>query len=361
MKNTFLITFLSISIAAFAQQRNLKNKAVFLEDISWTEAKQLLTPDAVIVIPLGAEAKEHGPHLPLSTDFLQAEDCANKLALERKVIITPTVNYGYYPAFIKYAGSTSLSYTTSTEMILQIVRTLSSFGPKRFYIINIGISTTPTLANAAGILAESGILLYYSDYDRPAFSNADKQIATKAFGGHADEIETSNVLSIRPDLVDMSKAVNDTTAKGKKGPLTPVDMPGFALSESGIIGYAALATKEKGILSMKAFTRNVTAEIDSISNCALPQVKNRTTEYKIYEGVFTDTAGTKLIISQKDNTLFFVWNGRDLKDFFYLYRDAEDYFTSIPINILFIKSETGEVTKAWCQTAGKSFWVTRVK
>ncbi len=360
MRIIFLIFFLAIiTISAFAQKRNPKNKAVFLEDISWTAAKQLLTPDAIVVIPLGAGSKEHGPHLPLSTDFLQAEDCTSKLALERKVIITPTVNFGYYPAFIKYAGSTSLSYTTSSEMILQIVRTLSDYGPRRFYVINIGVSTTPTLATAAGILAQSGILLFYSDYDRPAFTKADKQIATEAFGGHADEIETSNILAIRPDLVDMTKAVNDTSAKGKRGPLTPVDMPGFAVTESGIIGYAALATKAKGVLSMKAFTKNVIAEIDSISNCALPQVKDRTNEYKVYEGEFTDTTGTKLTISQKNNTLFFVWNGRDLRNFYSLYRDAEDYFTSIPINILFVKNENGEVRKAWCQTSGKSFWVTR--
>ena len=183
MKNIILILLLAITSVSVAQNRNLKNKAVFLEDISWTTAKQLLTPEAVIVIPLGAGAKEYGPHLPLSTDLLQAEDCANRLALKRKVIITPVVNYGYYPAFIKYAGSTCLSYTTSTDLILQIVRTLSGYGPKRFYVINIGISTTPTLVSAARILAESGILLYYSDYDRPSFSEADKKIAKEAFAG----------------------------------------------------------------------------------------------------------------------------------------------------------------------------------
>ncbi len=361
MKNFILIVFLVTTLSAFAQKRNPKNKAVFLEDISWTIAKQLLIPDAVIIIPLGAGAKEHGPHLPLSTDFLQAEDCINRLALERNVIITPTINYGFYPAFIKYAGSTSLSFSTSTDMVLQIVRTLSNYGPKRFYIINIGISTTPTLAIAANILATSGILLFYSDYSRPAFLNADKQIATKAFGGHADEIETSNILSIRPDLVDMSKAVDDTFPKGKKGVLTPTAIQGGILDRSGIVGYATLATKEKGILSMTAFTNNVIKEIDSISNCPLPKEKDRTNEYKLYEGKYIDTAGTKLIISQNNDKLYFIWNGRDLTNFFPLYRDAEDHFTSLIMNVLFVKNEKGEVTKAWCQSSGINFWVTKVK
>ena len=42
-------------------------------------------------------------------------------------------------------------------MIIQIVRSLSNYGPKRFYIINAGVSTTPTLEIAAKTLAEEGI------------------------------------------------------------------------------------------------------------------------------------------------------------------------------------------------------------
>ena len=65
MKNILPIIFLIVSLTSSAQKRNINNKAIFLEDISWTTAKQLLTPDAVVVIPLGAASKEHGPHLPL--------------------------------------------------------------------------------------------------------------------------------------------------------------------------------------------------------------------------------------------------------------------------------------------------------
>ena len=106
MRNNLLIIFSLITLTGFAQKGNPKNKAVYLEDISWIKAKEILTPDAVIVIPLGAESKEHGPHLPLGTDFIQATAYTNDLALARKVVIAPTINYGLYPAFLKYAGST---------------------------------------------------------------------------------------------------------------------------------------------------------------------------------------------------------------------------------------------------------------
>jgi len=362
MKNIILTALIAISLAGNAQTRNKKNKAVFLEDISWTTAQQLLTPDAVVVIPLGAGAKEHGPHLPLSSDFIQAEGCSELLALERKVIVAPTLNYGFYPAFIEYPGSTTISFSTATDMVLQVVRSLSNHGPKRFYIINIGISTTPTLEAASKILAAEGILMYFSNYDRPNYKAALDPIKVQPFSGHghADEIETSNVLNFRADLVDMKKAVNDSSGKNKSGILTPVPVEGGVYNATGINGNASLGTKEKGRSSMIAFAGEVVKDIDSITTCALPEIKDRTAEYLKFEGTYVDASGKKLIINQTDNQLFFVWNGRDFRNFVHLSMDAEDYFTSLFIDVLFVKNEDGRVTKAWCKSRGENFWVTKI-
>jgi creatinine amidohydrolase len=310
---------------------------------------------------LGAGAKEHGPHLPLSTDFIQAEGLAKLVALQRKVIITPVVNYGFYPAFLKYPGSTSTNFRTATDMVVQIVRSLAGYGPKRFYIINVGVSTTPTLETAAKTLAEEGILLYFSRYDRPAFDNSDAAFRTKEFSGHADEMETSNILYLRGDLTDMSKAVNDSSMKDKRGNMSPVPVEGGNLNTSGINGYAALGTKEKGEKGLKSFANELIKEIDSVTNCALPVAKDRATEYSLLEGTYSDAYGKKLVISQKNNILYFVWDGRDTRNFFHLYKDAPDYFSSMGMNILFIKNENGKAEKAWCQYRGENFWVTKDK
>ena len=349
-------------MTGIAQKSNPKNNAIFLENISWTSAKEILTTDAVVVIPLGAGAKEHGPHLPLSTDLIQADGVRDFLALERKVIIAPTINYGFYPAFIKYAGSTTLSYTTSTEMILQIIRSLSNYGPKRFYIINIGVSTTPSLETAAGILADEGILLYFSNYSRPNFDKTAAQFKTKDLSGHADEIETSNVLSLRPDLVDMNKAVNDSSAKGKQGMiLSPDDVENTAYSPSGIVGYAALGSKQKGKLSLNAYTKVVISEIDNIATCALPNEKNRQSEYKQYEGEYAGTGRKNIIIQIKDNHLQYKLADAKFFSPYLLSRNAEDYFSAQNLTILFVKNEVGQIIKAWCQNRGESFWLTKVK
>ncbi|GAB4005525.1 hypothetical protein GCM10028808_05530 [Spirosoma migulaei] len=355
------LSFLLIFIAwtAAAQIRNPANKAIYLEDISWTKARELLTPNAVVVIPLGAGSKEHGPHLPLATDYLQAEGYAKEIALQRNVLIAPIVSYGFYPAFLKYPGSTSINFETATATVVQIVRSLASYGPRRFYIVNIGVSTTPTLLVAAKTLADEGILLYYSRYDRQGFVQAEQPFRTRAYSGHADELESSNLLNLRPDLVDMSKAVNDSSMKGKSGGMTPVMVAGGNLNTSGINGYAALATKEKGRKGMAAFAKELIREIDSVSTCTLPKAIDRTALYESYIGTYVDKAGTELVISQKGNRLFFLWNKIDTSNFFHLYQDAPDCFSSMNLNVLFVRNDLGQVTKAWCQFRGASFWVTK--
>jgi creatinine amidohydrolase len=83
-------------------------EGVLLEDLTWQEAERVLTPDAVVVIPIGAQAKEHGPHLKLRNDWTIAEYLKGRIVERSKVVVAPTVNYHFYPAFVEYPGSTSL-------------------------------------------------------------------------------------------------------------------------------------------------------------------------------------------------------------------------------------------------------------
>src|ERR1700686_3202538 len=74
---------------------------LLLEDLSWQQAEQVLRPHTVVVIPIGAAAKEHGPHLKLNNDWLLAEYLKREIVKSAEVVIAPTVNYHYSPAFIE--------------------------------------------------------------------------------------------------------------------------------------------------------------------------------------------------------------------------------------------------------------------
>ena len=168
-------------------------------NLSWDEAEQILTPDTVVVIALGAESKEHGRHLQLNNDFLMAEYLKKRVlsAAPQNIVIAPTINYSFYPAFLEYPGSTSLSIDTARAMLTDIIHSLAHYGPRRFYVLNTGISTLRPLAQAAADLAKDGIVLHYTDLTKD--DPVEKKLRQSG-GTHADEIETSMMLYIAPEI-----------------------------------------------------------------------------------------------------------------------------------------------------------------
>lgn len=237
---------------------------VFLAELTWQQAEQRLRPDTVVVLPLGAAAKEHGPHLPLNTDQLQADYLARRIAERADVVIAPTMTYGYYPAFVEYPGSISLRRETARDLIVDICRSLAAFGPKRFYVLNTGISTLRPLADAAAILAHDGILLHFHD-PRAATAALERSLLRQPRGTHADEAETSKMLHIVPAAVDMSKAVPDhhpeTTPAG--GLTRDPSRPGV-YSPTGTWGDPTLATPEKGRRLVEAAVASILIEIERL-------------------------------------------------------------------------------------------------
>ncbi|MBV8544057.1 MAG: creatininase family protein [Acidobacteria bacterium] len=242
-------------------------KGILLENLTWVEAEKVLTPDAVVVIPLGAESKEHGPHLKLKNDFLIAEYLKKRVLESSRVVMAPTINYNFYPAFLDYPGSTSLRLETARDMVVDICRSLAKFGPKRFYILNTGISTLRPLAAAAEMFAAEGIVMRYTDLH--VTEPVEKQIRKEEGGTHAEEIETSMMLYMAPESVDMKEAVRDY--KGSKpGGLTRDPNGKGTYSPSGVWGDATLATREKGKIVTEALVNSIVSEIEQLRGTALP-------------------------------------------------------------------------------------------
>ena len=77
--------------------------------------------------------------------------------------LLPTLTYGFYPAFLEFPGSVSLSSGTQREAVAEICRSIARHGPRRFYVLNTGISTVPPLAETAELLSREGIRMRYTD------------------------------------------------------------------------------------------------------------------------------------------------------------------------------------------------------
>ncbi len=247
--------------------------AVFLRDLTWLEAEKVLGPDAIVVLPVGAAAKEHGPHLRLDNDERLADGYARLLAESDRVgvVIAPTLTYHFYPAFAEYPGSTTLRLETARDLTVDVVRSIAKHGPRRFYALNTGVSTVRALEPAALELAEEGILLRYTDVLQ-ALASVEREVAEQQGGTHADEIETSIMLVLAPDRVDMTKAVKDYVPQGTGGLTRNPAGPG-TYSPTGTWGDPTLATREKGRKIVEAFVCAVMSEIEALSLLRPPRAR----------------------------------------------------------------------------------------
>jgi len=267
----YLMLLLILPATALAQTRG-----VLLEELTWQEAEKRLKPDTVVVIALGAAAKEHGPHLKLKNDWTMAEYYKQRVLMAADVVIAPTINYHFYPAFMEYPGSTSLRMETARDLTVDICRSLARFGPRRFYIINTGVSTLRALKPAAEILAADGILLHYLNITKDVESVV-KPLAKQEGGTHADEIETSEMLYIDPTSVDMKKAAKDyhprpdarTGTRLTRDPQVAARGEG-TYSPTGTWGDPTLATRDKGQKVIEATLAVILKQIETLRQTALP-------------------------------------------------------------------------------------------
>lgn len=255
-----------------AEQRALASAgSVRIAELSWTDAIARLDSSTVVVIPIGAEAKEHGPHLPLNNDWLLAEYFAQRVASTTPVVLYPTINYHFYPSFVEYPGSTTLQLETARDVVIDIVRTIARHGPRRFYILNTGVSTLRALAPARDSLTADGLLVRYTDILNVG-REAEDRIRQQPGGTHADEIETSMMLYMHPEVVDMRKAPDDYHPGS--GGLTRDSLRAVreqkVWSRSGTFGNATLATREKGRIVTEAQVAGMLGEIEALRRTPIP-------------------------------------------------------------------------------------------
>lgn len=254
-------SLISVPVACVQAQSAGVKASRKLEDLTWVEAEKLLGPQTIVVIPIGAASKEHGPHLLLSNDLILADYFTREVMMRTSVVVAPVVNYHYYPAFVNYAGATTLRLETARDLMVDICRALSRFGPKKFYALNTGVSTIRALEPAVEILAKDGITFRFTNI-LEAGREAEKAVRQQKEGTHADEIETSMMLFIAPKTVDMKKAAKDFPTG--TGPMQHSDPNAPRYSASGIYGDATLATRAKGERVARATVDYMVNEIERL-------------------------------------------------------------------------------------------------
>ena len=240
---------------------NRETGGAWLERLAWPEAERLLQQDPVVVLPLGAAAKEHGPHLPLNNDALIAEWLAREVAARAAVLMAPLINASFYPAFVDYPGSITLTADTACDLVVESVCSLAAHGATRFYVLNTGVSTEGPLRRAGERLEAEGLRYAFLRLGETG-KRLPADLLEQGWGTHADEHETSLMLHIAPEVVDMSKAVDD----GSDGAGRLLRERGDGIySPSGVYGQATLASADKGAVIAATLLEQALADIGSLA------------------------------------------------------------------------------------------------
>jgi creatinine amidohydrolase len=247
-----------------SQNQSPGKKGAWVAGLAWPEVESRAAAGAVAVLPVGAACKEHGMHLPLNTDQIQAEWLAGQITTSRNVLIWPTVTYGYYPAFVDFPGSCNLAKQTFSSAICDILQGILRTRVRRILVVNTGISTIEPLQKAISMLEKNDHVILVNVYAGSHFRQAQREVEEQALGRHADEIETSIMLAMAPHLVDMTKSTRCLGYSGA-GVLNRTD-PGLQnYSPSGVIGDATLASRDKGERLVQAILDDLNELFEQLS------------------------------------------------------------------------------------------------
>jgi creatinine amidohydrolase len=224
---------------------------------------ETLTPEErrkwIAVLPLGAY-EQHGPHLPFETDALIAEGIASRLKVavpaNLPVTFLSVEPVGYSVEHMDVAGTKTLTFNEAIERWLAIAERLSGLGIHKFVMLNAHGGNSPLMTI---VVTEArmrfNMLAVATSWTRFGVPDGLITPEAKAIDIHGGDIETSVMLALHPEKVDMSKAENFSSRQSEfiRGfkHLRAYGPHAFGwkmsdLSTQGVAGNAGAATAEKG-------------------------------------------------------------------------------------------------------------------
>jgi creatinine amidohydrolase len=225
-------------------------------DLKASEINALPRPETVAIVPV-ASTEQHGPHLPTQVDCILVGEIARRAAARAEasgpVVVTPVIWTGLAEHHMGLGGTVSLDFATFAALIGGVCRSLVHHGFSRILLLN---------GHGGNVAALTVIVNEVAPALRAPIATATYWLlAREAFGRiledqknvrHACEAETSMMLALRPDLVDMGQAQQAV------GPTSPeiVDIVGSdgahrwqsfqVRTTHGAIGDPRRASAEKG-------------------------------------------------------------------------------------------------------------------
>jgi creatinine amidohydrolase len=259
-----------------------KLRSYNIANLTYVDIQNYLKEKDAVMVPI-ASTEQHGPHLPLKTDTVTAEEISQRIAEQIGILYTPCIWTGYSPQHMSEAGkgrgTITLRSSTLLDLIYDVARSLIHHGFNRILFINGHGSNIKVVDPVLRRLRyETGALIsfikpYMENYEglmKGLLENPPEETP----GWHASELETSQMLAhdaragtnyvrmdrakktlvhipeFLPKTFEKHEGMPDVEFEGYKYFSFPMDHHEFI--ESGTIGNPLRATAAKG---EEAFTR----------------------------------------------------------------------------------------------------------
>lgn len=244
---------------------------------------------AVAVLPLGA-TEQHGPHLPLNVDTVLVNgvvrEALTHLDKKEPVLVLPTQTVGLSTEHIAFAGTLTLSTQTVISQWCDLGASVARAGVKKLLLFNAHGGNVGLMDVVARELrAQHGLIVYSSSwYNLPIDAQAMAQFSAQEhrFGIHAGDIETSMMLALAPELVDMTKAHNFASTSEQRAATYPILGNGRSAklgwliqdyNPQGAVGNAAAATAAKGQAVVKSAGEQLAKLLQELMDLPLSTVR----------------------------------------------------------------------------------------
>ena len=236
------------------KSRSISRKYIFMRPYILAESNWKFIKDAVIdlaILPWGA-TEAHNYHLPYATDIIEADEIAAesaRIAYERgaRLIVLPTIPFGVNTGQTDIKLDMNLYPSTQLLLLDNIIEVLDRQGIHKLLVFNShGGNDFKTALRELGVKYPN-MLLVQTNW----FKAMDKTLYFTHEGDHADEMETSLIMHLRPDLVGPLQEAGDgkdkkSTIQGFREGWAWAERPWSLISEDTGVGNPKEASADKG-------------------------------------------------------------------------------------------------------------------
>ena len=247
----------------------------------------------IAVLPVAA-TEQHGPHLPLRVDTALVEGIIKSslahLPADVSALFLPVQAVGLSPEHSTFAGTLTLRAQTVIALWTEIAECVAAAGVSKLLLLNTHGGNVGLLdVVARDLRSRLGLLVYSANWwGLPLRDSAGEDVNAMfsdhehRFGIHAGDIETSLMLALHPDLVNMQFAQNFTSTSQERAAQFPVLGNGLSAklawqiqdyNPAGAVGNAAAATLEKGEALLDAAGRGLARLLTEIHELPVDTLK----------------------------------------------------------------------------------------